>query len=234
MQNTEWCKNSIFCDDIKINTYFNTDPIFYFGDPNFENHVESGDFKKYFDLPKLSFNAEENQWSSLESLAGHEKEMGRYYRALIEKAKLSSRDFNSIRQHFWMRSTLASPSQQIGVSFPWYDSSSEFSSIYKWIMTGTEGEHYLDVEQGWILNGIILNGKIYLLETDDSNFNEPHLSEIYSNISFDQARAQSTIAKNIAEVQNTISKLTDEIGVDVWTKYIYANKVNFGTAEWRP
>lgn len=234
MENTDWCSKSVFCDDAEIETYFHTESSFYFGDPNSKNIQDFDDPRLHISLPDLSFNLEKSQWSNANLIIGNENELGAYYRYLIEQAYMYKRSFNTIRHHFWMRSSLVSKSNNIAVGFPWYDSSSEFSAIFRWIVAGEEGETFFDADQGWQLNGVIKADRVYFLESDDSFPVDLQSSEIYANVAFSLERLQSQAQENISKIKNLIAELTEEIGVDVWSKHHYEEHLNFGTNSWRP
>lgn len=233
-KNFKWCKESLFCDDVSVETYFSTAPQYYFGDPNAANFEDFDDPALHMDLPRLSFNPSKKDRTNISDIVGHEQELGDYYRYLIEKAYAQGHNFNSIRQYFWMRGALVSKSKNVSVSFPWYDTASEFSGIHTWIMSAQESEEFFDIDQGWMLSGVCLNERLFLLETDDSNFCEPHLSKVFANICFDREAIRLTLAENKCAVVNVIGKLSSHIGVDVWTEYRYDEDVEFGTADWNP
>ena len=235
MENYDWCQNAVFAEDIALRTYFGSQKDYYFGDPNSANFGDFDDPKWHLPLPDLSFNPSKNDWVDAKKIVGNEEEFGNYYKFLIEKAYEYGHSFNTIRHYFWMRSSFVSESKKISVGFPWYDTHSEFSNMYNWIAKGNNGDVFSDTEQGWQLNGIIKDDKVYFLETDDSSYPvNIETSEIFNNVCMELGRLRKFLEKNEFLVQDLIKKLTAEIGIDVWTTYHYEDNLNFGTNVWKP
>ena len=234
MNDFSWVNDATLTSDVKIKTFFNTNPQYYFGDPNPKNHMDLENPDFHLDLPQLSFNPKKQHWTNLEEIIGNEKEFSDYYRYLIEQALKNGHNFNSFRHHFWIRSTIYSSTKEVGIGFPWYDSNSEFSRMYQWILAGEEGSTYYDTDQGWNLEGIIQNRKVYFLETDDEYLNDKSKAEIYANIGFEIDSLKSTILSNSNSLKGVIENLTKRLGQDVWTSYIYNEDLIFGTKDWKP
>ncbi len=235
MGECNWCQKAVFIEDINLNTYFSSSKDYYFGDPNSQNISDFDDPKWHLPLPTLSFNPDKEDWSDAHDIEGNEVEFGSYYRTLIETAYEHGHNFNTFRHYFWMRSSFISEQHNVAIGFPWYDTKSEFSSIYQWIVDGKEGEEFFDIEQGWQINGVIRDSKIYLLEADDSSLPvNLQTSEIFNNVYMQRDTLKSLVKENKRLVEDIIQKLTQEIGVDVWTSYHYKDDLKFGTKEWRP
>lgn len=234
MQNYDWTSQATHIEDVELQTYFSSMANYYFGDLNSRNQEDYSDPKLHLTLPVLSFNSEKSDWTNASEIAGNEIEFGNYYKFLIEKAYEYGHSYNTIRQYFWMRSSFVSESSKLAVGFPWYDNSSEFSAIYKWIVNGNDGDVFSDIEQGWQLNGIIRDQKVFFLESDDSYPIDMETSEIYNIVSFDIERLKSLVDRNKKIVQGIIKNLTREIGIDVWTTYHYEENLKFGTVNWKP
>ncbi|MGB0908654.1 MAG: hypothetical protein ACPGVT_14290 [Maricaulaceae bacterium] len=233
MEDYSWCERAVFAGEAELQSYFSTDPQYYFGDPNAMRLSDFDDPKLHLALPVLSFNPDGNSFTRAEDILGHETELGAYYRALVERAYHYGHDFNSIRQYFWMRSSIVSKTGDFGIGFPWYDNSAEFSPMFKWITEGGEGETFFDVDQGWQLNGIIKGESVYFLESEDDFPINWETTDIYNNVALDLASLRAQVQANAAIVKGIIEALTAEVGVDVWTKYHY-DDVTFGTEIWHP
>jgi len=209
-------------------------PQYYFGDPNSANvkDFENPDFRHT--LPTLSFNPGMKDWTSLKSIQGHEREFGDYYRSIIETAYKHGHNYNSFRQHFWTRRIIDSQQAKSTIGFPWYDHADDFSRFDQWVLGGQDDDQFWDGEQGWQLAGWIKDGRIYFLMADDLlDWEDPNLN-IVSNFAMDLKPLQKSLSTERGEVKNVIGKLTDHLGVDVWTKYHYKERLNFGTKDWNP
>ncbi len=234
MSQPNWIKSALACENFKIDTKFMTMSKFYFGDVNSDNIDDFSNPDLHLNLPNLSFNPEKSDWSPIENIQGNEKEFGQFFRYLIEKSYEHQHDFNSIRHYFWMRSSIVSEDKNYGINFPWYDSNSEFLPLFNWITNGSMGESFSDVDQGWELNGYLDSNIIYLLQTDGSNIEDAFAVDQGTNLFFNRQQFISKIESNQKLVTSIIEKLTYEIGIDVWSKYLYEDTLRFKTNNWDP
>ena len=96
MNNTDWCSQSTFCEDVEIQTFFRTASQFYIGDPNSTNIEDFTNPKQHIDLPTLSFRDGTADYTDANAIIGNEAQFGRYYRYLIESAYRYNRSYNDL------------------------------------------------------------------------------------------------------------------------------------------
>lgn len=185
--------------------------MFYIGNPN-----SFSDFKKTeFNIPiEAATSLKTNDRDSITRVSNSAENIDallEYYRQVIKLSRLHHKKLREIRQYFWIR--LALIGHEVEISFPWYDTFSEVRSFLEWLETSSSNSIFLDIEQGWQVEGFTQENILYLQESD------PDSEEIYLTVSTPLAPLSVKASKSIKETESIIKLLTEALGDDVWTSY---------------
>lgn len=218
-KNPNWISTAQFVQDLEVSVSFLKSPMFYIGNPN-----SFSDFKKTeFNIPiEAATSLKTNDSDSITRVPNSAENMDaliEYYRQVIQLSRLHHKNFREISQYFWIR--LALIGHEVEISFPWYDKFSEVRSFLEWLETSSSNSIFLDIEQGWQVEGFTQGNILYLQESD------PDSEEIYLTISTTLAPLAVKASKSIKETESIIKSLTEALGDDLWTSYkSEANFVN--------
>ena len=209
MRNSEWWRESTFCNECKFEIEISTYPQFYFGNSNSRNPQDYSNPSLRLDLPSLTFNPDKNDFSYLTDIIGHEIEFGNYYKFLIEKIYAYGKSFYDSSHHFWLIPSLKFHKKGFSTPVVPYDFYYEYSDFLKWIYSAEEDETFSAFDpDGWELNGLVKDNHVYLLfDTQGS---------IFSNVYVNRQTLNSEITKSTRALKKLISNLSYQIGVDVW------------------
>lgn len=214
-----WIKSATPAQDIDVSISFLINPTFYIGNPNSFTDLN----KPEFNIPiEASSKLSTDKWVSISTLSKHPENIEiviEYYRQVINLAKSNHKKFKEVAHYFWIR--LALFGHEVEISFPWYDKFSEVRSFLEWLESPSSNSTFLDIEQGWQVEGFIQGNILYLQESDSDS------EEIHLTISTALAPLAVKASKSIKKTESIIKSLTEALGDDVWTSYkSEANFVN--------
>jgi hypothetical protein len=145
-------------------------------------------------------------------IVGHESSLAAYYQQVLAVAGKNGLRMNEITHLFWLRLSIWSPDAQVAVSFPWYDTYAEMTPLFDQLNSGDEGEVYSDVDQSWEIEMHAFGTELLVRERD------PETEEDYYAIRLPKPKLLTQIAALRDRTEALISRLSQEVGVDPWTR----------------
>lgn len=211
-------------DKLNVEIGFQLEDSFYIGKSNSYEQLQNQ--KYYQPIQKPSFERIVDSVARTGEILSNEDELASYYKTLIVKAKTLNKDFNDIRQYFWLRLGFWNTKESIHLSFPWYDHLYDMQKFFSWLkeQDGTKQDAYVDLDQGWEIQAICFEGRLYLRQAD------PDYAEEYANISLPLEAFKSSVIEVEARAVSIISQLSESIGLDVWSKHL--QDAEFDTSKW--
>jgi hypothetical protein len=227
MDHADWMNESKPIETLDVWIGFLLNDSFYTGDPNDRAELRDPAYRQPLVLPDF-LPASEREAAST-AVAGHELALATYYKRLVEQAVQYNKGFDETSSCFWMRLALWNAQENVRISFPWYDTLSEMQTFIEWLEGAPDSDTFCDVEQGWQLDGYLLDGHVYLCETDPDS---PDDKTTRVNVVTPRAALRDAAKQVERQTTQIINCLTAELGTDVWTHY--SRDVRFGTATWQP
>ncbi|HEV2572341.1 MAG TPA: hypothetical protein VGU72_11455 [Beijerinckiaceae bacterium] len=215
----DWLAHAAIADAPRVDVVFLLNDRFYIGNPN--DGAEIADPKHYVPLASPATDGT----FSVSEVENRGDELALYYRRLVEMAAHHRQPFGQIRQYFWMRLVLR---WREGETFlPWYDHWREMTSLLDWLDGAGNGQHWYDVDQGWEML-VRRRGHHFFIREGDGDGNE------ILNIQMEREPLLRGIAPLQRQTTTAIALLTERLGADVWSTYLYQPDVRFGTKDWSP
>jgi len=121
---------------------------------------------------------------------GHEDELAAYYRRCIHDARRRNRSFNEYSHLFWM-----------------------MKPVLEALQTRAPGQLLFDVEQGWSMEIVLHDSRIYIRQGDDVGSSDD--DAVMASVSRELLAAQAQPLMTRTEA--IIARLAKELGEDVWT-----------------
>lgn len=223
MKDLSWTADSRQIDTLSIEIEFLLKSSFYVGNPNSDKQYN--DRKYHEPMPLPGFTRATETSATTAEVYGNEQELIRYYRRIVERAASLGMRYNSLCVHFWLRLRLWNETEGVRISFALYDSLSEMQQFIGWLSSSQE-EAFWDRDQCWQVDAVQESGFLYIRELD------PDYDDYKDNLRVPlcDLAASAKIVERRAQV--IIDRLTEGLGVDVWSKYI--EQATFGTDDWKP
>jgi hypothetical protein len=219
----EWLDRAQAVQNVRVEVTFNLMDHFYVGDPNDHAQIMNPAYSEPLAAPAIG---EGGIYSlSADEVRGHEALLAAHYREVVERATRLGRPFEHYSQHFWMRLNILWDGD--GLQIPWSDTLIDIDRFLAWLPRAEDGADEWDIEQGWEMI-MIRRGGFFFLRAGDGD------GEEYLNIRMDaEPLARSAVVARERTVA-IIAELTRLLGADVWTRFVYKQKVEFGTPDWNP
>lgn len=142
--------------------------------------------------------------------AGHEKELLRYYAAVLQAGQQHRKDPNALRHYFWLRPVLLNEGKAV-VSFPWYDTYPEAASLLLALQEpDKQGLLFDDMDQGWQVEIYATNDKIYLAEGSGEDDDVP---TVYVT---SRPRLAKLAAEALVRLRHQLAFLVQQTGQNPW------------------
>ena len=218
-----WLEKSKRIDNLDLEVCFLLQDTFYVGDPNSHEQLQDENYHVPMELPP--FERVVPTMARTSEVIGHSDQLASYYKNIVEKSMELGRSFNEIRQEFWLRLWIWNTKEEVHISFPWYDSLSEIQQFFSWLKD-TPKEPYEDMDQGWQIDAVRVGKNIHIRQTD------PDYDVEYVNVLVPFENILQKVNEVEERAQQIIASLSEQLGVDVWSKYL--NDAGFGTDEWQP
>jgi hypothetical protein len=209
MDDIRWMDRSRLIDRLDIEIFFQLNRIFYLGDPNNSAQISDRTYREPFALP--AFPVADESSASTAEIVGHEPLLADYYQRLLERASQVNKGFDQISQYFWMSMSIWNEEEDVHIGFSWYDHLSEMSSFIEWLATAPEADLFVDVDQGWQVDGCVVGDHIHLREVD------PDTREERANVAVPRAALVDAARQVEHRAAGIIALLTEAIGTDYWT-----------------
>lgn len=145
-------------------------------------------------------------------IVGHESSLAAYYRQVLEVAGRHGLLLKEITNLFWLRLSIWDPVAQVTVSFPWYDTYAEMVPLFERMNRDVEGEVFSDIDQGWEIEVHTFGTDLLIRERD------PETETVYYAIRFPKLKLLEQIPALRERTEALISSLSQEVGVDPWTR----------------
>ncbi len=184
---------------------------FYFGPDSFPQVSERREIEL---LPSPAIRRHIPSMVRASEALGHESELADYYQAVLRTARSHRKNFNEIRQYFWLRFWLWNTEQQIYISFPWYDSYAEINRFLSSVTSNSEGQVFWDVDQGWELDVHASGGELFV------RLRDPNDDETHAIVRLPTDALLAHIQPLRIRTETIINNLTSAIGRDLWTNYV--------------
>ncbi|MBN9079852.1 MAG: hypothetical protein BGP04_05680 [Rhizobiales bacterium 62-17] len=215
----DWLALSAPAEEPRFDVVFLLHDRFYIGDPN--DGAEIADPSRYVPIASPGTDSV----LSVTDVAGREQELALHYRRIIEMAAKHRRPFSQIRHYFWMRLILRWRSGE--TSLPWYDHWLSMTPLLDWLDSAGNGQHWYDVDQGWEMLVRRRSTHFFVREGDGDG-------QEALNIQVEREPLLRSIAPLRQQTTAAIAMLTEHLGADVWSAYLYQPNVRFGTKDWSP
>ena len=218
-----WIQESKKVENLEVEVCFLLAENYFVGDPNNVDHFDDEKYRETLELP--SFPRVVESMARTREIIDNVDALSSYYKSIIERSVSLKKSFNDIRQYFWLRLWFWNSEEGVLVSFPWYDSLSEMQQFFSWLKGDAE-KTFCDMDQGWEVNAVHSDEYVYIRQTD------PDSDEVVSNVAVPLVGFAEEAAEVESRAIKIIADLSNEIGVDVWTKYL--QDASFGTKDWQP
>jgi hypothetical protein len=209
MDDIRWMDRSRLIDRLDIEIFFELNSTFYLGDPNNSAQIRDKTYREAFALP--AFPVADECGASTAEIVGHEPLLADYYQRLLERASQVNKGFDQISLYFWMRMSIWNEKENVHIAFSWYDHLSEMSSFIEWLGTAPQADLFVDVDQGWQVDGCVVGEHIHLREVD------PDTREERVNVAVPRAALVDAARQVERRAATIIAFLTEAIGTDYWT-----------------
>jgi hypothetical protein len=211
MDDIRWMDRSRLVDRLDIEIFFQLHSSFYVGDPNNSAQILDKAYREPFALP--AFPVAHERGATTAEIAGHEPLLADYYRRLLKRASEVNKGFEQIALYFWMHMDIWNEKENVHIAFSWYDHLSEMSTFIDWLETASEADLFVDVDQGWQVDGCVVGDHIHLREVD------PDTREEGVNVAVPRAALVDAARQVERRAAGIIAFLTEAIGTDYWTSY---------------
>ena len=196
---------------------------FYIGNPNSREQITDPKYREPLSLP--DFARANEKYGTTAEIFGNEEHLAAYYRQIVERGALIGKSFNELRNYFRLRLLVWNGMENVSISFPWYDSLTEIRGFTSWLASPQEGAFW-DIEQGWQVDAVQASGFLHIRELD------PDSDERYDNVKTALGEVAASAMLEESRAQTIIERLSDGLGVDVWSKQ--TKDAPFGTSTWQP
>ena len=209
MLNSEdnWIEETLPVEFISVDVGFLLTDGFYYGDQNDSTALLSGKWHTPLYKPRMT------TWGSFVLIRSSDwstEELVRYYKSVLTNIQKYRMDLSKCKQYFWMRPFLLY--EHGVVSFPWYDTYSETNHLLTSIEEATVGEVFWDRDQGWELNMIAQEGRLYIREWDpDDSGSIPSV-----NMDCPLGTLQSQCTEIKLRVKRVLNDLETALGSNYW------------------
>lgn len=215
----DWLSRAIYHKDMDIEIGFFLTKTFFIGDGNQKNQFSQYGNYKPVSLP--DFSRKEPNIALTSEVIGHEKDLTRYYKSIIDLAHYHRKKLNTISHYFWLRLEIQSSKKSVCIHFPKYEFFSDMQPFLEWLKSCDNNSKFSDYDQelGWEFEALCLANQLYFRISDPYDNNEQ------INITCDK---DSFLAKAIPLEKTTlyiINILKEELGVDMWSTRIKKNMV---------
>jgi len=232
-QTSNWTTVSKPYETFQIDSHFSIFPTTYVEYIRAKN-VQKGRLKgSYVDLPELPFTSKRGTAVSVKTITGHEDAYGAYLRAIIEHSFLDQKPFSHILGSFLTEILISSPDGLLEFWLRLRSNTAEEAKFSADINEGKPGRILYDEYQDGVVIGEIKKGFIHFLDTPHEFGADYELDDDDYNICFPLNEFQMKFSENQRILKSLTDRLTQEIGVDVWTNPIEKTP-NFGTETWEP
>ena len=107
-----------------------------------------------------------------------------------------------------MRLWLSNQEEKISISFPWYDTMSEFRRFSDPVLSTATGEIFWDADQGWDLSVKSTATELFVNQGDPDS-NEDHYSVSVSRQDFSEK-----LAGEMLDAERVVTALSKRLGAD--------------------
>ncbi|GAB1858632.1 hypothetical protein MHTCC0001_34720 [Flavobacteriaceae bacterium MHTCC 0001] len=209
-----WTNSSKLTTDLESEICYQISNSFFIGNPNDPNQFQNTDLNVAIKLPQIDRKVKEIV--TTKEVFGNEVQLSEYYKSIIELKEKHNKSYREVHHLFWLRLWILNSKEKIYISFPWYDTINEFKRFFRIFDENKTGQIFYDIDQGWQLEILADNHFYYIRQTnpDDSDL-------IIQNIKTDKVSLKNSIKKLEENINSQIEKLTNLIGIDLWTDREY-------------
>ena len=207
MDEIDWLDATSTVDSVQLDIGFIIRDTFYYGEPNNFTPEDWQTLREPLRQPDLklfgSFALASEVEFRVATLIDH-------YEDVLRLAHKHGRNIQDQQSYFWLR-PLIYRSDELNVSFPWYDTLAESKRFLDSIASGGDGELFWDCDQGWELTVYGLKNRTYIRERNPENGGE------HTRINFPSSQLCEQVAVVRERVDRIVRQLRLHFGHDFWS-----------------
>ena len=209
-------------------------PTLYVGDPNQHEDFDKAELNIL--LPTLPDDYVNNDYADAKKILDDPGPYITYLRALVEEVVRQRLPFQHQTHMFWIRLNFLTDSDEHFLEFPIYDHLSSMERLMAWMLGEREVEPvYFDIDQGWDFHALPQDGKVVFHMGDGEVLDMLSISgETYALFAVPDKDVRREARAALDTAKRLVKLLTEAVGADVWSRYLYDEEPTFGTADWTP
>jgi hypothetical protein len=206
-----WFTTAKCIPEPEVEVVFLLAPDFYFGPDTYPALVER---KQVESLRLPACVAQGQRVITSKQADAHLDQLVLYYSDVVRAARKNGKDFNGLRNYFWMRLGIFSADEDTYIGFPWLDSLKEVGQVLESLAAPpTIGEVYWNRDQGWEIQIHIDADNFYIQESD------PDANEVHAVAKAPRHWLSARAVETLSRSRSVVARLAAALRDDAWTDH---------------